>query len=113
MLKRLRGIPIISEAPFGRGQNMYLWETFSALVIGSCVMGTLRSLTTLVGFNTTIRAPKAATKRVFLVTDEDNPHNGHVHMDTVAHNILEVSSFSTPHSFGPVITLYRTSTLLG
>jgi ATP-dependent DNA helicase 2 subunit 1 len=45
------------------------------------------------GFNTPFSAPKAATKRVFLVTDEDDPHNGHVHMDTVAHNLLEVSLF--------------------
>ena len=60
-------------------------------------------------FDTPFRAPKAATKRVFLVTDEDSPHDGHVHMDTVSHNILEVSP--TPHSFESVITLYRTSTL--
>ncbi len=83
---------------------------FSALVIGSCVKGTPTKQSAPIGFDTSFRAPKAATKRVFLVTDEDNPHDGHVHMDTVAHNILEVSS--TPHSFGSVITLHRTSTLL-
>lgn len=82
---------------------------FSALVIGSYVMGTPTNQPTPVSSDIPFRAPKAATKRVFLVTDEDNPHNGNVHMDTVAHNILEVSS--TPHSFRPIITLYRTSTL--
>lgn len=82
---------------------------FSALVIGSCAMGTPTKQSNPVGFDTPFRAPKAATKRVFLVTDEDSPHDGHVHMDTVAHNILEVCS--APHSLGLVITLYRTSTL--
>ena len=82
---------------------------FSALVIGSYVMGMPTNQSTPVGSNTPFRAPKAATKRVFLVTDEDNPHNGNAHMDTVAHNILEVSP--TSHSFGLVITLYRTFTL--
>jgi len=61
-----------------------------------------------VGFNTPASAPKAGTKRVFLVTDEDNPHNGHVHMDTVAHNILEVRLFllipsgQPPYLTGPL-----------
>lgn len=82
---------------------------FSVVVIGFYGMGTPTNQSNLVSSNTPLRAPKAATKRVFLVTDEDNPHNGNAHMDTVAHNILEVSS--TSHSFGPVITLYRTSTL--
>lgn len=54
-------------------------------------MGMRASLSTSLGSNTLSSAPKAATKRVFLVTDEDNPHNGNGHMDTVAHNILEVS----------------------
>jgi len=72
-------------------------------------MGMLTSLSTPIGFNTPFSAPAAATKRVFLVTDEDNPHNGLVHMDTVAHNILEVSLFllhtlldQSSHFTGPI-----------
>ena len=84
---------------------------FLALAIGSCVRGTSVSLSTPVGFITRFSAPKAATKRVFLVTDEDDPHNGHAHMDTVARNILDVSFFSPPHPFRPINTYYRTSTL--
>jgi hypothetical protein len=89
---------------------MSLLETFSVLAIGSYVMGTSASRPKFTDFDTPFSAPKAATKRIFLVTDEDDPHSGLVHMDTVAHNILEVS-LSTPHSFGPVITKYRTSLL--
>lgn len=42
------------------------------------------------GCNVILReqAPNSATKRVFLVTDEDDPHGGSFHLDTTAKNTL-------------------------
>lgn len=36
------------------------------------------------------RAPKSAVKRVFLVTDEDDPHNGSFELDAKAGHTLGV-----------------------
>ena len=40
---------------------------------------------------TFIRAPKAATKRIFFVTDEDNPHEGNFQLDRIAKQNITVS----------------------
>ncbi|CAG8748866.1 6439_t:CDS:2, partial [Acaulospora colombiana] len=42
------------------------------------------------------RAPKTATKRVFLVTDEDNPHKGNVQLDRIAkQNLADLYALGT------------------
>lgn len=52
---------------------------FLPAAIGLCETGKLEVLSTLFGSLTIcLRAPKTATKRVFLITDEDNPHSGPV-----------------------------------
>ncbi|PVG04448.1 Ku DNA-binding complex, Ku70 subunit [Serendipita vermifera] len=42
------------------------------------------------------QAPKTATKRVFLVTDEDNPHKGNVQLDRIAkQNLADLYALGT------------------
>lgn len=50
--------------------------TCSPAVTGLCAMGENKAMATKLRTNTICRAPKTATKRIFFITDEDDPHPG-------------------------------------
>lgn len=58
------------------------------------------------------RAPKAATKRVFLITDEDEPHGGSVQLDRIAKQNLAVS-YDCLSSIFVHLNIFRIYTHLG
>lgn len=63
--------------------------------IGFCGMGELHALLRQVlSLYCSFRAPKTASKRVFLITDDDNPHPGSKQLLTSARTTLLVCLFS-------------------
>jgi hypothetical protein len=73
--------------------------TSSSVVTGCYVTGQnqVDPLTTPISITELYSAPKTATKRVFLITDEDNPHpsSGKERLTTSARTTLVVSKQNT------------------